>query len=418
MRALLWIIAIFAVAAGVAMLASSNDGYVLVMLPPWRVQISFNLAVIGLLLALFVFHIVLRLIGKTLDLPGRVGRYRARRREKKATVAINHAVRALYEGRYDEALKSARLAWSTGAEQPGAALIAARAAHALGDEARYREWLGLADRKREGHVARVLTEAEFALADGNHVAARGLLEGLHEQGHRNTVAKRMLLDVARAEGAWDEVLELLPQLRSLRMLTVAEVHEYRIEAHLGGLLTRSASEAAITEYWRALPREVLTDVRFLTAAVPILARANKGGLARSTVEQLLAKNWDPELVRSYALCVGNEYEARGALAQAEKWLRKHPEDPHLLYVLGRQCMMGELWGKAQSYLEASLQQRPSVEGHLALAELMELLERPAEASAHYRKAAESAALAGQSAAVCLPVPATAVPAASLPATVV
>jgi uncharacterized protein HemY len=70
MRALLWLIAIFAFAAGLAMIAGLNDGYVLVVLPPWRVQLSLNffllLAIAGFLLA----YLLLRLFSRTAGLRG------------------------------------------------------------------------------------------------------------------------------------------------------------------------------------------------------------------------------------------------------------------------------------------------------------------------------------------------------------
>ena len=52
----------------------------------------------------------------------------------------------------------------------------------------------------------------------------------------------------------------------------------------------------------------------------------------------------------------------------------------------------ELWGKAQSYLEASLSVDPQVGAHLALAHLFETLERRDEAQRHYRAAAEKMAV--------------------------
>lgn len=388
MRALLWIIAIFAIAAGVAMLAGSNQGYVLLVVPPWRMQVSLNLVVVALVLALFIFHFLLRLISKTLDLPGRVGRYRARRRQQKAADAMNHAVRALYEGRFEDSLKSARLAWSAGGQRPEAALVAARAAHALNDEHRYREWIERAGQGAEGRAARALTEAEFAIERGDHAEARRLLENLREQGHRSTISKSMLLEIARTQGEWDEVVDLVGRLQSERALSSEAARALLREARLQGLRARLGNEAALVDYWRSLPRDLVTDARFLTAAVPVLAMANKGALARSQVEHILSRNWDPQLAPCYALCVSDEYEARDALIQAEKWLREHPDDAGLLYALGRQCAMAQVWGKAQSYLEASLERQPSVEAYLALAELMDKLDRPAEAGVNYRRAAQ------------------------------
>jgi HemY protein len=62
----------------------------------------------------------------------------------------------------------------------------------------------------------------------------------------------------------------------------------------------------------------------------------------------------------------------------------------LLLTLGRLCMRQELWGKAQSYIEASLALQPTQEGHMALAALMERLGKPQEAGRHFRRSAELA----------------------------
>ena len=54
---------------------------------------------------------------------------------------------------------------------------------------------------------------------------------------------------------------------------------------------------------------------------------------------------------------------------AEKWLKQRPDNASLLYTLGRMAATKQLWGKAQSYLEASLSQRKSIATHLALAKV-------------------------------------------------
>jgi hypothetical protein len=59
-----------------------------------------------------------------------------------------------------------------------------------------------------------------------------------------------------------------------------------------------------------------------------------------------------ELAGLYAECRGGD--TLGRIARAEKWLEKHPEDARLLLALGRLCREQQLWGKAQSYFEASL----------------------------------------------------------------
>ena len=57
MRILLWLLALFALAVGVSLAFGYNEGYVLVVLPPWRIELSLNLFIVlvaGALLGLLV----------------------------------------------------------------------------------------------------------------------------------------------------------------------------------------------------------------------------------------------------------------------------------------------------------------------------------------------------------------------------
>lgn len=395
MRAILWIIAIFALAAGVAMLAGANDGYLLVVLPPWRAQLSLNLAVVLVLLSFLALHLLLRLISKTLDLPGRVGALRSRRRLEKASRSMRDALAALFEGRFSESIKYARVAYASGGRSPVAALVAARAAHSLHDEGRYQEWMQRAADADEGRVAQLLTEAELAIADRRYEDAAVALETLRRREHRSTSSLRMSLEVATALGRWEQVPDLVRQLIANRAMSAEAARPLIRRAHLERLRALGGDAEQIAAYWRALSKEDLGDADLVEQALPLLAAAGQGAIARRTVERLLDSRWNSALARRYALCAGEGDEAKDALSRAEKWLSQHPDDPGLLYSLGRQCMASQIWGKAQSYLETSLKLQPAADTHFALAQLMEQIERPDEATAHYREAARFAAAVAQ-----------------------
>ena len=83
-------------------------------------------------------------------------------------------------------------------------------------------------------------------------------------------------------------------------------------------------------------------------------------------------------------------DALPQIERAEKWLRAHARDPALLLALGKLCMRQELWGKAQSYIEASIALEPTQDGHMTLAALMERIGKPQEAVQHFRRSAELA----------------------------
>ncbi|CAI06732.1 heme biosynthesis HemY N-terminal domain-containing protein [Aromatoleum aromaticum] len=386
MRTLLWLIALFALAAGVAMLASVNTGYVLVVLPPWRAQLSLNLLIVALLATFFIGYVVLRLVGKTIALPGRVGVFRERRRKDKAGRALREGLRALFEGRFAQALKLSGKAFDAGESRSMAALVAARAAHGMHDDTRYRIWIGrAAEQEEEVRVARLMTEAELAIEGRRFEEAAERLENLRLSGHRHIAALRLSLKVASALGHWEEVLRLARQLRKHKALTDEQAQPVVRRAHVERIRELARDGEALAAYWRSIPAAELGDRHMVEEAVPYLAAAGQGALVRKTVERMLDTEWDGGLARLYAQCANGD--AAGCLARGEGWLRKHPKDADLLYALGRLCLAAQLWGKAQSYLEASLNLAPTIETHLALAHLFERLERAEEAHTHYRAAA-------------------------------
>ena len=110
--------------------------------------------------------------------------------------------------------------------------------------------------------------------------------------------------------------------------------------------------------------------------------------AQQAIETQLAHAWDSRLAGLYGRCEGGDVRAR--LACAEDWLKRQPRDPQLLLSLGRLCVQSQLWGKAESYLEASLAIAPSWEAHVELAHLAERMDRTDAANRHYRAAAEQA----------------------------
>src|SRR5699024_6076613 len=110
-------------------------------------------------------------------------------------------------------------------------------------------------------------------------------------------------------------------------------------------------------------------------------------LAQPVIEQALAESWDPRLVLLYADCPPENALRR--IERAEGWLAQH-NDAALLLTLGRLCTLQELWGKAESYLEASLAVHPSTDAHLALARLQERRGDRERACEHYRQSLELA----------------------------
>lgn len=390
MKGLFWFVALFALAVAVALGAKLNDGYVLLALPPWRAEVSLNLAIIVLLALFAAFYALLRGLALTLGLPQRVSEYRARRQREKAALVFQDAVRLLFEGRFGQALKKASEAHAAGTAPGLSALIAARAAQRMRESEKQQGWMERAtldDPRTE--AATLMLEAEMMNEVRRFDEALLALERLQAKQGRHIAALRLELRARQGAGDWDGVLKLARQLDKRTALPAEVVREVRTQAHLGNIAKRAADQGLLTAYLRALPveergrRVVLAAARALVA---LGAESEAQKLIEAVLDAVSNDEWQPDLVAIYGRLTGSEQTAR--IAKAEAWLRRHPEDARLLKALGRMCLRQRLWGKAQSYLEASLAVHDTPAGHLELARLFDQLERPEEANKHYRASAK------------------------------
>jgi HemY protein len=394
MRALFWLLAVFAAAVALALAGRVGDGYVLFVYPPWRIEASLLLFVLALAAAFAVAYLAARLIGHTLALPSQVRAFRERRKREHAQSALTAALQCHFEGRFARAEKEAALAWESGAAPGLAALIAARAAHQLREFERRDLWLERAGAAGETlHAARLLTQAELLLEERDFVGARNALRSLHGTGPRHIAAARMQLRAERGAQNWEEVLRLAALLAKRGAIPPAIAEEHRVQAYIELLARDSGDRASFEARLRRIPAADQAHPRVAASAARRALALGEAALARELIERSLAEEWNSALVLLYGDVRKldsrkTQDEARARIERAERWLRDHAEDPQLLATLGTLCVAAELWGKAQNYLEASLSFGPSRVAHLELARLAEREGRAAEAQKHFRRAGE------------------------------
>jgi HemY protein len=395
MRSLFWLLVVFAAAVALVLLARIDSGYVLFFYPPWRVEMSMVFFAVAALASFLVLFFSFRLLGHALALPASVRAWRARRRRERAHTALAAALQAYYEGRYARAEKEAGVAFESGPTPGVAALLAARAAHQMRDFERRDRWLERADGSGEAlQAARLVSRAELALEDRDFAAAREALKNLHGAGPRHVATTRMLLRAERGAGAWDEVLRLASQLSKRDAISPALAEEYKVQATVE-LLSRSADDpSAFERRWRGISAADRVQPRIAAAGARHATGLGKAALARDIIEKALGAEWVPQLVSLYGelpdgLNADSKIsEARARIERAEHWLLERNRDAQLLATLGHLCAQAELWGKARSFLEASLSFEESRRARIELARLAERLGQADEAQRHFRRAAE------------------------------
>jgi HemY protein len=387
-RWMVWLLVAFAAAVGLALLMRFNHGNVAILWPPYRVEVSVNLALVLLAAGFVALHLVLVGTARALRLPRRVREYRARRQQDQAVGALRDSVLAFFEGRLARVERFAQVAQANPSTAGPAALIAARSAQRMQETARRDRWLADAQADPGTANALLMTQAELAVEDRRTQEALEIVERLHAKGARHIVSLRTALRAYEQAERWDEVLRTLRLVEKRDALHPAAVRRLRDRAY-GELVVRKAGDAAgLRELWRSLR----TDERALPelAAQTALALAEAGAVddGRKIVEQALDAGWDDAPADAYARIAG--LPLRDRLERLEGWRRRYGDEPGLLLALGRVCASERLWGKAEEYLRLAVKGRPTVATHAALGELYEGLGRKEEAGEQFRAAARRA----------------------------
>ncbi|MDM0018628.1 heme biosynthesis protein HemY [Variovorax saccharolyticus] len=424
MRAVLWFLALFGIAAAVALFAGNNQGTITVFWPPWRVDLSLNLVLV-LLLAVFVFlHLALRGFSALFSLPKQARQWRLQQKERALHSALLDAAAQLLAGRFSRARKAAQSALvqerrlaALDARLPQALqvrvlahLLAAESAQALQDrparDAHLQQALNesseraamVAPETREGVQLRA---ARWALDDRDAPAALARLAELPQGAQRRTLALRLRLKAARQDRRTLEALETARLLAKHRAFSDAAAQsivrglatELLSGAHDPAQLLRAWSEFESSE--REMPEVAIHAAQRMVALRGdlTLARAWLLPIWDRMVEQpqSLGESLRVKLVR--ALEAGLDSVDADWLARIESAQRNNPRDPNLQYLAGMACMKRQLWGKAQQLLtqaglglqDTNLHRR----AWQALAQLAEARDDADQASAAWKRAAQT-----------------------------
>ena len=371
MRAVIWLVLLFAVAVVAATAFGTNEGLVSFYGGGWRLDMSLNLFLLLLIGSCFLIVTVMQAVSVLTGLPQRAREWRTNRRDRSAQAALREALAQYFGGRYSRAERAAQRALAIQADTPELAqdneftvlahLLHAGSAHRLQNRSQRDEQLARAlDLSRRSAAARSAEEgarllaAEWALDDRDAGRALSLLADLPPGVARRTHALRLKLQATR--------LGLQPQ-EALKTARLLAKHQGFSKVAAQGLLRSLAFESLDTAHdidqlrtvWLQLDpadrRDAFVAAHAARRAVALDAPDEARAWLRPFWERLAELGSDDRAALSEALVaaaagIGSEW-----LPRLESAAQSFPREGAVAHAVGSVLVQRQLWGKARRLLE-------------------------------------------------------------------
>jgi len=427
MRAALWLISLFALAAAGAWLAGHNTGTVTLFLAPYRVDLSLNLMLLVCMAVVMLVVLAQQALAALLSLPKQAQRWRLQQKERATHAALLDAISHFMAGRFVRARKSAQMALDNEERLRAAGLkldhavslralshvMVAESAHALQDRALRQIHLDLALQTAEQGEAgerQTLMEgtrlraARWLLDDRDASASLAQIRQLPSAVARRMVAMRLQLKAARLAGQPAQALETAMLLAKHRAFTPAAA-ESLVRGLILEWLTHVHDAETTQRLWQSLTpaQRQMPDVA-AEVALRFMEQGGSAVLARQWLQTLWTpllaaeSDWTPgQRVRvvqalQTSLTDPQAVDARQWLARIETAQQAQPRDARLQYLAGMVCLRHQLWGKSQGLLAQAVKglKDPALQRSAwgALAELAEQRQDAVAAAQAWKQAAQ------------------------------
>ena len=377
---------ILLIAASLSLLAYQDPGYVIIAWGYKSAELSLSLFIILTVISFSLLYFLLRILVIGWNMPTSFRDWRDRQKVLRARRDTNKGLIELAQGNWARAERFL-LRHVNASDTPLLNyLSAARAAQKLSASDRRDNYLGLAHKSMQGSGFAVqLTQAELQLVQGQLEQSLATLVQLHSASPKHTHVLFLLARLYEMLRSWPDLKKIIPDLKKYRIINPERLQALELVVHRE-LITNATQHGKANELrsvWQHVPKGLRQDVMLTQHYVRCLLTLSDHDSAEVVVRETLKRHWDMQLVYLYGLIEAKDSDKQ--LATVEQWLKSNENNPVLLLTAGRLCKRNQLWGKARSYLEASLGIQPRSDTFKELGQLMEQLDESENAVEFFRK---------------------------------
>ena len=219
--------------------------------------------------------------------------------------------------------------------------------------------------------------AELHLLEDQPLEALQILHTIYTKNPRDKALLRLLTDAYYLADDWVSLQKLLRDLKHYKAISEQDLDSLEQDVYcnlLDSFVLDSArpiaeQRAKLEDIWYLTPKKRHKDPQVIASYAASLGRAQSPDKQQALLVKALNRQWHPELVKQFGELESPSPEKQ--LLVAEKWFVQHREDADLLLALGQICQRLQFWGKAKDYLTAAVRLRPSIQGSICLAAVLE-----------------------------------------------
>ncbi len=343
------LIALLAIAAGLAGTLASVPGTMLLEWGDYRIATSVAVFALALLVLLVVVTLLYRMWRAVRRAPQSLIDMRQERRQRRGFEALSRGLVAVAAGDADAADKQARRAAHLLDDRPLTMLLQAQSAQLRGDELAATKFFTAMRSQSETAFLGLRGLLSQAMKRQDWQQSLRLAEEAYQLNPKSEWLVRTLYDLNKETGRWTEAELLLDRSTTAKVLSAADTGPERAE-----LLYRKSLETTGEEALRIVRKAVDIDPGHVGAATRLARLLIAEGRHRKAVgiiERAWAKQPDPELAEVY----WTAKECSDALKKvkaAQQLKLCNPDHPESRITVATAALEAQLWGEARSNLES------------------------------------------------------------------
>ncbi|MCX4027433.1 hypothetical protein H0A36_10265 [Endozoicomonas sp. SM1973] len=379
MKAFTKLLLLFILAGAVSLGIVHDSGYVLIAYGDMSFETSVWMFFAVIVLAVIIYNLLKRVAITSLRSVGFLVPVTSASKLKRAKRYSSKGLDLLINGEWEQAGRLLGKAADQGEAPLINYLTAARAANEIGDSNTVIEYLRKADDQvPNGKIGIGITQAQIQLANGQWEQALATLEEIRRHKPRHQYVLKLLKQVYVKLHEWEQLTELLPDLRKRHVVDEEEYQALQQQASICQLNKAIAKCQSVgdnvskrigllEEAWSNVPRKLRKIPAVLAAYTRGLIKVGATGYAEKELRKALERNYDAELVELYGLAKGEDLNAQ--LTFIEELRSEYSKYPEVALAQGRLYLHANQLDKAEQALRESLQLHKTEAAYIELSKV-------------------------------------------------